>query len=76
MDEPYCLYGILYECSFKERLNDCPLNKFDKLSFQKKLLVFKALTEEEKQDILIHHKACVKKRERHSVLSFNKPPRF
>lgn len=70
MDEYYSLYGILYGCPFKERLNECPLIEFDRFSFQNKILIFNALTKEEKQDILNKHKVCLRVREKHRDILF------
>ena len=55
--------GLLIECPFGNPLSDCPAIELRKLSIQERLRVAEQLTENELDEIIIHHKNCLNKRE-------------
>lgn len=54
----YTFIGNLYCCPVGERLKDCPLNRYDNLSFEEKIWKFKKLAPVEKDALLEHHRKC------------------
>ncbi len=62
MTEIYTLYGLAYDCTHIDRKGDCPLKVIEQLPFKKKVLWINELSQNEKEIILEHHKACSKNR--------------
>ena len=56
------LYGILYDCPYKDRCQECTIKKIEDLSFNHKLCWFESLSTEEKNNILRYHTECFNKR--------------
>lgn len=55
-------YGILFGCPVGDRRQDCPLIRFENLSFKEKIQWFDKLSNEEKLDICKHHTECTDNR--------------
>ena len=56
------LYGFAYNCPSVHRINNCPFSLVEQLPFKQKVLWINGLSNEEKELILEHHKACSIKR--------------
>lgn len=56
------LYGIAYNCPLHHRLQDCPVKQLVHLPFKERVVCINALSQEEKENILEHHKTCSIKR--------------
>ena len=55
--------GLLIECPFGNPLSDCPAIELRKLPIPERLRVAEQFTENELDEIIIHHKNCLNKRE-------------
>jgi|JFJP01.1.fsa_nt_gi hypothetical protein len=58
MDYEDQLYGCAFGCPLKKRLEDCPFNEFDHLSFKEKVIHIKNLSKEKRESMILHHKYC------------------
>ena len=54
------LFGIAYECPFRDRKAGCPLMEIDHLLFIEKVSWIINLKEERKKVIVNHHVQCVR----------------
>jgi hypothetical protein len=56
-------YGCLYDCPYRSRLPDCPVNPIDNKTFGEKYEWFQSLTKQEKDSIVKQHEQCSAKRD-------------
>ena len=62
MIDPAEIYGIAYACPFYCRIETCPLNEMDSLTFKKKVAYIKLMGNDRIFSILMHHRTCARGR--------------
>ena len=55
--------GLIVECPFGTPLSDCPANDIRKLPLSERIKIVKRMSDEQHEEIMAHHKECLKKRE-------------
>jgi hypothetical protein len=55
--------GLLIECPMGEAMDDCPVRDLRSLPIEKQLITVDGMTPEKVQEVVVHHKQCLKKRE-------------
>ena len=56
------MYGCAFGCPVQKRLEDCPYNEFDHLSFKEKVIHLQNISKWKKESIIEHHLGCSKDR--------------
>ena len=57
--------GLLIDCPMGAALDGCPACDLRTLSIAKRLITADAMTPEQLEDVIVHHKQCLKTREGH-----------
>ncbi len=58
------VFGLLIECPLDEPLDTCPALDLRKLPTDEKFKIVNNMSEEQLDDILTHHKKCLREREK------------
>ncbi len=57
------VFGLLIECPLDEPLETCPALELRKLSTEEKFKIVNSMSEEQIDEIITHHKKCLRERE-------------
>ena len=60
MAEDIKLYGLAFDCPYLDRMDNCPMQEVEHLSFNEKYLWIKNLSQDEKLRMLEQHRNCSK----------------
>jgi len=55
--------GLLIACPMGTALDDCPARDLRAMEIEKRLITVDTMTPEQVEEVIVHHKQCLKKRE-------------
>lgn len=58
------VFGLVIQCPFDDPVETCPAFELRKLPTEEKFQIVNNLTEEQLDDIIAHHKKCLREREK------------
>jgi len=59
--------GLLIDCPMGEALDDCPARDLRAMPIRARLIAVDAMTPEQVEEVIVHHKRCLSKREGRST---------
>ena len=58
------VFGLLIQCPLDDSLDNCPAIELRELSTEEKFKIANNMSEEQLDNIIIHHKQCLREREK------------
>lgn len=63
-DKISSVFGLLIQCPMDDPLDNCPAKDLRELSTEEKFKIANNMSEEQLDDIISHHKQCLREREK------------